>query len=131
MAHEYNLQGVYGVRDVERYRFGVFKIGNATKNVTALSSAALDVTNRYAIIDVDVRDGDVAQLSGDTIAVRRKVAEDKGRSVGTIFTATFPSGSRDLRVVALFEENALTGDYIIGLDAFVDNLAETPTSSCC
>jgi putative ABC transport system permease protein len=38
--------------------------------------------------------------------------------------ATFPAGQRDVTVVALYDENALTGDYIIGLDTFNANFAE-------
>jgi putative ABC transport system permease protein len=115
---------VPGVRAVERYRTGVFKVGDATKSLTATNASALDVSNPDAMLDIDVRDGDITQLHGDAIAVRRKVADDKGWSVGTTFTATFPSGARDVRIVALYDENALTGDYIIGLDAYDDSFAE-------
>ncbi|MEO8694727.1 MAG: FtsX-like permease family protein [Acidimicrobiales bacterium] len=118
------VANVPGVRATERYRIGVFKLGGATKNLSAMSAAALDITNRDAMIDVDVREGDISQLSGDTIAVRRKVAEDKDWSIGTPVTATFPSGARDVKVVALYDENTLTGDYIIGLDAYKANFAE-------
>jgi putative ABC transport system permease protein len=115
---------VPGVRATERYRIGVFKLGGATKNLAAMNAAALDTDNRDAMIDVEVREGDISQLSGDTIAVRRKVAEDKGWSVGTTVPAIFPTGPRDVKVVALYDENALTGDYVIGLDSFKANFAE-------
>jgi putative ABC transport system permease protein len=118
------LEGVPGVRAVERYRIGAFKIGNATKHLAAMTPAAFDVSNRDAMIDVDVREGDIEQLHGDTIGVRRKVADDKKWSIGTTITATFPAGDRDVKVVALFDENALVGDYIIGLDLYQDVFAE-------
>ena len=118
------LRAVPGVRATQSYRVGVFKLGNATKNLTALNAEALDTNNPDAMIDVHVRAGDISQLSGDTIAVRRKIANDKGWSVGTMVSATFPTGQRQLRIVALYEENSLTGDYIIDLDTFNANFAE-------
>jgi putative ABC transport system permease protein len=118
------VTAVPGVRATERYRIGVFKLGNATKDLSSMNAAAFDISNRDAMIDVDVREGDISQLNGDSMAVRRKVAEDKGWSIGTTVRATFPAGQRDVRVVALYDENALTGDYIIGLDTYKANFAE-------
>jgi putative ABC transport system permease protein len=118
------VQDVAGVRAAERYRIGAFKIGNATKHLTAMNPEAFDVNDPDAMIDIDVREGDIDQLRGDTIAVRQKVADDKHWTVGTVFEATFPGGTRDVRVVALFDENSLTGDYVIGLDLYQQTFAE-------
>lgn len=118
------IEDVPGVRAVERYRIGAFKVGNATKHLAAMNAVAFDADDPDAMIDIDVREGDITQLTGDTIAVRRKVAQDKGWTVGTTFAATFPGGTRDVRIVALFDENALTGDYVIGLDAYEGLYAE-------
>jgi putative ABC transport system permease protein len=118
------IERIAGVRAVERYRIGAFKIGNASKHLAAMEPEAFDVANRDAMIDVDVREGDITQLRGDSIAVRREVADDKDWTIGTAITATFPAGDREVRVVALFEENSLTGDYIIGLDLHQEVYAE-------
>jgi putative ABC transport system permease protein len=119
-----DIEGIPGVRAVERYRIGAFKIGNATKHLAAMDPEAFDVANQDAMIDVDVRDGDITQLRGDRIAVRKKVADDKNWIVGTTVNVTFPAGDRDVQLVALFDENSLTGDYIIGLDLYQEVFAE-------
>jgi putative ABC transport system permease protein len=118
------VENVPGVRSAERYRIGAFKIGNATKHLAAMNPEAFDVTDPDAMIDIDVREGDIRQLRGDAIAVRQKVADDKDWGVGRTIAASFPGGTRDVRVVALFDENSLTGDYIIGLDLYQQTFAE-------
>jgi putative ABC transport system permease protein len=118
------IADIPGVRAVERYRIGAFKIGNATKHLAAMDPEAFDVNNQDAMIDIDVREGDITQLRGDHIAVRKKVADDKNWTVGTTVTVTFPAGDRTVEVVALFDENSLTGDYVIGLDLHQDVFAE-------
>jgi putative ABC transport system permease protein len=118
------VAAVPGVQAAEPYRFSAFKIGTATKQIVALAPEALNTDDPNAMLDIDVRQGDVTELAGDGIAVRTKVARDRRWSLGDTVSVTFPSGSHDLTVVALYEENALTGDYIVGLDTYNANFAD-------
>ncbi len=79
-------------------------------------------------MDIDVREGDITQLSGDGLAVQRDVADDRGWSIGDRVVATFPAGDRDLEVVALYEDDTLIGDYVVGIDTFSANFAEVNDS---
>jgi putative ABC transport system permease protein len=116
---------VPGVAVVHSYRDGVFKIGNATKDVTGLAPDAIDLRGPYPSFDIQVSAGDVQDLTGETIAVSSDVATDRGWSIGDEIDVAFPTGASRLRIVALYDENTLVGDYIIGIDALDAHFAET------
>jgi putative ABC transport system permease protein len=118
------VKSVPGVQYVASYRNGKFKIGDATKSITGFPAAAMDPTSPQYAFDVNVREGDTGQLGGDTIAVRRKTAEDRGWKLGQDVTVTFPTGPQVLRIVALYDRNTLAGDYIVGLDTFEQHFAD-------
>jgi putative ABC transport system permease protein len=119
-----DLRGIAGVGQVYGYRAAEFKIGDATKEIVGLDPDAIDPANPLVALDIDVRNGAVASLEGDAIAVQRDVAADRGWSVGDEVVVTFPAGDRELTVGALFEENALTADYIVGMATFEAGFAE-------
>jgi putative ABC transport system permease protein len=117
-------RSVPGVSEAYGYRFAAFKIGDATKDIVGLDPAAIDPANPDAGLDIDVREGSVASLADDGIAVQRDVAGDRGWQIGDEVNVTFPDGLRVLTVGVLFEENSLTEDYIIGIDTFEAGFAE-------
>lgn len=118
------VQSIPGVQYVASFRVGRIKIGDATKSITGFPAAAMDPSSPQYAFDVDVREGDTARLGDDTIALRRKTAEDHGWKLGQDVTVTFPSGPQVLRIVALYDRNTLAGDYLVGLDTFERNFAD-------
>jgi putative ABC transport system permease protein len=106
------------------YRDGLFKIGDATKDVTGIPPEALDTTRPDAVLDIQVNQGDIYGLSGDGIAVYDDVADDRGWALGDTVSVTFPAGPKDLTVVALYGENGLIGDYVISEETFAANFAD-------
>jgi putative ABC transport system permease protein len=114
-----------GVQSVARYRYGRFKLGNATKNLVAMPAAALDPTSPEQAIDIDIRSGDVTQLANGGIAVQRQVARDHGWQLGDTIVVTTPAGNASLPLVATYEKNTLVGDYVVDLSTFDANYVHT------
>jgi len=118
------IANIDGLRAVQPYQIGRFKIGQATKEITAVATDALDPHSPNAVLDVDLRKGDISQLRGDNIAIDERVARDHHWDIGQTISITTPSGPANLRLAALYSQNALTGDYIVGLDTFRSYFAE-------
>jgi putative ABC transport system permease protein len=120
-----DVREVPGVAASHPYRTGAFKIDDSTKEIVGLPPDAIDLSTAYPSLDIAVTSGDVQELRGDGLAVSEDVANDRGWSLGDAVDATFPTGDSALRIVALFDETALIGDYVIGLDTFAERFAET------
>jgi putative ABC transport system permease protein len=116
---------VEGVQAVHSFRVGVMKLGNATKQIVGIDPVAIDMAGAAPALDIDVTEGDITALTGDTIAVSRDVAEDRGWAVGDTVDVVFASGPATLRVVALYDEDTLIDDYVTGIDNFDARFAET------
>jgi putative ABC transport system permease protein len=90
----------------------------------------LDPALAFELFDIAPVAGDVDDLAEpDTIAVFDGRAEDKDWSVGDLIDAQFPqyNGAAKLRIVALYENKELAGDYTLGtptLDKYVPDQAD-------
>jgi putative ABC transport system permease protein len=96
------------------FRQNAFRVDGSSSFLTGFDPATVD-----AVASLGEVDGSIEDLSGDTIAVHRELAADKGWVVGDVVPASFPSGGeRPLRIVAIYEENSLLGDYGISLATY-------------
>jgi putative ABC transport system permease protein len=76
----------------------------------------------FKIMNVDVRQGSMAELGRDGIGVYHKIADDNGWQIGTTVPAVFAkSGHNTLRVAAIYDDNAQAGDYVLGSAGYGDN----------
>jgi putative ABC transport system permease protein len=116
-----DLKGVQGVQTVSPVRQGEVRIEGGTSFVSGIDPATLP-----AVSELGVGGGSVDDLRGsNTIAVYDKTATDNGWGVGDTITVEFPAtGNVDLKVVSLYSENGLIGDYAVSLDTFDANVAQ-------
>lgn len=105
---------VPGVSSVAPYRYGAFKIGDSTKQLSAMSGESLDATNPADALDLDVTSGSMLAVEQGGVAVSERVADDNGWNVSDKLTMVFASGTHQLPIVALYKTTAF-GDYFISL----------------
>ncbi len=108
------IRATDGVAAVASYRYGSFKIGNATKVVVAMDGAALTATNPESSLDLGVSSGSFTALDDGGVAVSKKVADDRNWKIGDIVPMVFATGKSPQRIVATFKTTAF-GEYIISL----------------
>ena len=103
------------VRAVSGLRLAQAEIDGSTQFVGGLDPAAF-----AEIIDLDVGEGSLADLRGDTLAVSSSTARDQGWRVGDTVRATFlEGGERTLRVVAIFRRADAVGlHHVLPLDLY-------------
>jgi putative ABC transport system permease protein len=96
------------------FRQNAFRVDDSSSFLTGFDPATID-----AVASLGEVEGSVADLTGDTIAVHRELAADRGWEVGDVVPASFPAGGdRPLTIVAIYEENSLLGDYGISLATY-------------
>jgi putative ABC transport system permease protein len=106
---------VPGVSSVAPFRFGAFKIGDSTKQLSAMSGASIDATNPADALDLGVSSGSMANVENG-VAVSERIAKDNGWKVGDKLNMIFASGTHSLPIVAVFKTTAF-GDYFVSLTA--------------
>lgn len=106
------LQELDEVRTVSAFRSDSFRVGDDTTFLTAV-----DTTTVEEVATIEVSEGSLGALAGDTVLVHRPLAEEKGWAVGDQVPATFAAvGERPLTIVGIYDENRLVGsDYVISL----------------
>jgi putative ABC transport system permease protein len=71
------------------------------------------------IVDIDVRDGSLADLKLGTVAVKDSTARKHHWKIGSTITMHFPqAGDQPLRVAALFHKTDLVPRYLTGLETY-------------
>ena len=77
------------------------------------------------LADVDVRDGSLADLTGNTVAVARAWADDHHLTVGSTLPITFPrAGAVPMTVVAIYEKSNLIGTHLMPVDTLRANVTD-------
>ncbi|GIU96499.1 MAG: ABC transporter substrate-binding protein [Actinomycetota bacterium] len=105
---------------VGTFRQAGFKVDGDTSFLTGLDPSTVE-----AVTSLGVSAGSLADLRGDAIAVASDVATERGWSVGDRVPAAFPSvGERPLRIVAIYDEDRLVGDYVVPLETYEDLYVE-------
>lgn len=84
---------------------------------TDLFPLAVEPSSLAAILDLDVRHGDLASMSTGEVAVSERLALERGWQQGSTFTAAFADGAETTFTVAvLYEVGEIVGDVLITRD---------------
>ena len=90
------------------------RVQDDLKDVLGVDQIALG-----SFVDLDLSEGSYEHLGNDGILVHRDPANDLDLSAGDKIEATFPiGGTRSLRVVGIFEDASLLGNWVISLNLY-------------
>ncbi len=105
---------------VAQYRNGVVGIhGNAT------DIGAVDPSQIEAVADFPMTAGSLSALGKDGLLVYSTTAKNNGWSVGTVVPVQFArTGTQNLRVVGIYSDNTLFGNYLMSLETFDANFTQ-------
>jgi putative ABC transport system permease protein len=99
---------------------GEWRLERSTKQVYGATAESLNQT-----LNVEIVSGDYASLVRGNLLVSEEEAEDKNWSVGDVVPMTFAkTGTREMRIGAIYGRNELLGGYTMSLDAFDANFAD-------
>ena len=113
------LQALPEVQTAAGIRVGLAETGGSGKFLLAFDPKALP-----DIVKFDVGEGSFADLGTDGVAVPRKVADEKGWTIGSPVDFTFQlTGDQPFRVAAIYTTDLPMqgGGYLISNDAFDQN----------
>ncbi len=106
---------------VSGVRFSEFLFEGETRQVVAADASLTD-----QLVDIDVQEGDLANLDDQSIFVHEDPAGDLDLSVGDTVTVEFATGGpRELTVAGIYADAAYVGNYYIDLGLFTEGY---PTS---
>jgi putative ABC transport system permease protein len=101
-------------------RFGPAKIAGGTRMVAGVNPRAID-----AMWDINVRDGDLFNLSDVGVAVAKETADAHGWTIGSLVPITFArTGVDDLRVEAIFDHIDEIDDFVVNMHAYDRNFVQ-------
>ncbi|MGH3483387.1 MAG: ABC transporter permease [Nocardioidaceae bacterium] len=83
-----------------------------------LWGGATDPAAFTQMIDATIVDGSLDDLSGQSVALAEKNAEDLGVSVGDTIDLEFPGSDQPVEVVATYEDNPAMGQYVVPMPVF-------------
>ena len=99
-------------------RFGFAEVDGSTTTISGV-----DPQRAFQLFDVGVSEGNADALNDGGIATTVDKARDKGWSVGDDIDVTFAeTGAQQLPLVALIDDDQLTGSYVVGTQLFEDNV---------
>jgi len=108
LAEEPQLAAVAGMR------FGPWKLDGAGKSL-----AGIDPVTYQQVVRTEVTDGSLDDLASGGLAVKDTVAESSGWTVGENVAMEFPrTGVEQVPVKAIYEDNSLNGDFLLGLTTY-------------
>ena len=91
---------------------------------------AVDARNFPELVDVDVIDGSYDGLTDGGALVFSETAEDNGYGVGDEIPVTWQNGVEStLTVSGIFDDNSLTGNWLISIDTLEQVSTQTPSDS--
>jgi putative ABC transport system permease protein len=106
---------VPGVQSAVPFRQGAFRVDGATSFLSASDPATLD-----QVASLEVVEGATTDLEQpDTVMVFSDLAQEKGWTVGGTVPAAFSTvGDHPMRIVGIYDENRLVGDYVSSIDTY-------------
>ncbi|HZA85113.1 MAG TPA: ABC transporter permease, partial [Actinomycetes bacterium] len=108
LAEQPQLAAVAGIR------FAPWKLNGVNKSLQGIDPATFQ-----QVVRTDVTAGSLDGLSSGGLAVRDEVAEANGWTVGERVPMEFPrSGVEQVPVKAVYKDNSLNGDYLLGLATY-------------
>ena len=108
LAEQPELAAVAGMR------FGPWKLDGAGKSL-----AGIDPVAYQQVVRTEVTAGSLDDLASGGLAVKDTVAESSGWTVGENVAMEFPrTGVEQVPVKAIYEDNSLNGDFLLGLTTY-------------
>jgi putative ABC transport system permease protein len=108
LAEQPELAAVAGMR------FGPWKLDGVGKSLQGIDPATFQ-----QVVRTEVTAGSLDDLSSGGLAVRDQVAEANGWTVGEQVPMEFPrTGVERVPVKAIYEDNSLNGDFLLGLATY-------------
>ncbi len=108
LAEQPQLAAVAGMR------FGPWKLDGVGKSL-----AGIDPVTYQQVVRTEVTDGSFDDLASGGLAVKDTVAESSGWTVGENVAMEFPrTGVEQVPVKAIYEDNSLNGDFLLGLTTY-------------
>ncbi|HET7719315.1 MAG TPA: FtsX-like permease family protein, partial [Acidimicrobiales bacterium] len=98
-------------------------IGTGSSNVVAVETSTIE-----QLFDLKVTAGRIGDVTGPTVAMRTRMAVDKGLALGDTVSMTFArTGTVELTIRALYDEpvpNVAGDGYLIGVDTYEANVTD-------
>jgi putative ABC transport system permease protein len=118
LAQQPQLAAVAGVR------FGPWKLNGAGKSLSAIDPASYQ-----QVVRTEVTAGSLDDLTSGGLAVKDTVAEANGWAVGDRVAMEFPrTGVQQIPVKAIYKDNTLNGDFLLGLTDYERGYADQADS---
>jgi putative ABC transport system permease protein len=118
LAEQPQLAAVAGMR------FGPWKLDGAGKSLAGIDPAAYQ-----QVVRTEVTDGNFGDLATGGLAVKDTVAEAEGWTVGERVAMEFPrNGVQQIPVKAIYKDNSLNGDFLLGLSDYERGYADQADS---
>jgi putative ABC transport system permease protein len=118
LAEQPELAAVAGVR------IGPWKLNGAGKSLSGIDPAAYQ-----QVVRTEVTAGSLDDLASGGLAVKDTVAEANGWTVGETVPMEFPrTGVQQVPVKAIYEDNSLNGDFLLGLTDYERGFADQADS---
>lgn len=111
-----DLAKVDGVTHVARQRFAFIELGDDPQGL-----AAADPEDLQGVLGMEVLEGSLADLRGDTVVIDQSYAQDNSVSVGDELPLVLNGTKRPLEVVGVFEDNPMFGfPLVTSVDLLLD-----------
>ncbi|HJP65966.1 MAG TPA: FtsX-like permease family protein [Actinomycetota bacterium] len=118
VAGRLRTSGKFGA--VEEFRMGLFGFQGRTQQLQGVDPAVL-----LLVANVPMQAGSVADLKLGDVLVYRQTAESNHWHVGSEIPAQFArTGKQTLRVIGIYTDNRLLGNYLVSLDTYRRNFTE-------
>jgi putative ABC transport system permease protein len=118
LAEQPQLAAVAGMR------FGPWKLNGVGKSLAGIDPAAYQ-----QVVRTEVTDGNFGDLASGGLAVKDTVAEAEGWTVGERVAMEFPrNGVQQIPVKAIYKDNSLNGDFLLGLPDYERGYADQADS---
>jgi putative ABC transport system permease protein len=105
---------------VEEFRQGIFGYKGRAQQIQGV-----DPTKLNDVMQVKMQSGDVSALTDGTIMVYKETATSNGWKLGDTVPAEFArSGKQSLKIVGIYTDNRLLGNYIVSLGTYEKNFTQ-------
>ena len=105
---------------VEEVRQGLFGYKGAAQGIQGVDPARLN-----DVMQVKLQAGSVSALTDGTIMVYKETAKSNGWKVGDTVRAQFArTGNQDLKIVGIYTDNRLLGNYVVSLGTYEKNFTQ-------
>jgi putative ABC transport system permease protein len=105
---------------VEEFRQGIFGLNGRAQQVQGVDPSKLN-----DVMQVKLQSGSLSALGPGDVLVYKETAKSNGWKVGDTITAEFArTGKQPLRIVGIYTDNRLLGNYLVSLDTFDSNFTQ-------